>query len=443
VTSLRRMLGVLLACGCLAAPAAARPVVVDVVHTSTFDARGAVATQDALWVATRGGLERYARPALTERRVLSTLEGLDTPDVRDVGVDREGLWARTPGALCRPQGDRFACAPAPAAPDVPIRVGPEHRGFRQTGVLSLPEGTVVTTAGGGTWLRAAGELRITPESQLPGSFVTALAPREDALWIGTFNDGLARLSGETIVPVAAPARRINALLATDQGLYIGAAEGLFVTRDGGGHFERVDGVEQDGVNGLAADARFLWATTPGALWRLPLRERGVPRAFWRPAGARALQGVTLAGGALWLASEDRGLIRFDGAAAEAFDATRGLPTSWVLRVGGSDEAVYGATLRDGIVALGSGGASLGSVPAPDPWALFVGVDGSDVWVGTQGGAARVSGGRATRVQGLPDPRVHVIARHGARAYFGTELGLASALESKSRRMAAPSHGAGK
>lgn len=51
--------------------------------------------------------------------------------------------------------------------------------------------------------------------------------------------------------------------------------------------------------------------------------------------------------------------------------------------------------------------------------------GGALWVGTQGGAARLlDDGTAIAIGGLPDPRVHAVARIGAEVWVATEGGTA-------------------
>jgi len=65
-----------------------------------------------------------------------------------------------------------------------------------------------------------------------------------------------------------------------------------------------------------------------------------------------------------------------------------------------------------------------TITGPSAWMLRVRAEGSGVWLGTQGGAARVgSDGEVTPVAGLPDGRVHEVRTVAGRRYFGTEGGL--------------------
>jgi ligand-binding sensor domain-containing protein len=256
-----------------------------------------------------------------------------------------------------------------------------------------------------------------------------MAVFSDRLWLGSFDEGLCVTGdGASYQRIAdggdAPLRMINDLLATPHGLYVAAASGLFVSRDGQ-TFRRVAFVSQGGVNGLAFDGRSLWATTPGALWRIRVHGGPRDRAWWRPGGSTAVQSVAVHGRTVWLASEDRGAIRMHKGAFTLFDRAAGLPTSWATDIavapGGT---VYVATLRHGAIAIDRRGRvrTLGGLP--DAWILAVDVVGSSVWIGTQDGAARVDGqGRARAVRDLPHPSVHAACQWQGALYLATEGGL--------------------
>ncbi|MGO9834505.1 MAG: hypothetical protein ACLP1X_09835 [Polyangiaceae bacterium] len=273
-----------------------------------------------------------------------------------------------------------------------------------------------------------------------GPFVRTLTVYGDRLWVGTFNDGLFVIDAwstpeglEHARPVAAPFRMVNDALEVDGALYVAANEGLFVTRDGA-TFDRVREVDARGVTAVAFDGHSLYATTTSALWRVRV-VRGAPSnaVWWKPAGSRSLQGVVAEGDRVWLASEDRGAILFDGKRFTAFDRLAGLPTSWVVAVAADGQGgVFEATLRDGAFHVDAAGKWTPMQGLPSAWTLSIVRGERDVCVGTQDGAAcydspsatAAFGAPSSRIEGLPDPRVHaLLAAHGS-LLAGTEAGIA-------------------
>jgi ligand-binding sensor domain-containing protein len=315
-----------------------------------------------------------------------------------------------------------------------------------TARVSLGDGDFVGTAKHGAyWVPSAAPPEpLAADMTPPTSFLRAAASFGGHLWLGTFTDGLftidaapdelttvpARLSDAH--PVAAPFRMVNDLLVAGGALYVAANEGLFVTNDGV-QFRRVSQVRARGATGLAVSGTSLYVTTTSALWRIRLGKSGPPSgAWWRPAGSRSLQGIAASAGGIWLASEDRGAIRFDGKTFVAHDRLAGLPTSWMVAVAGDGRGgVYAATLRDGVVHVDSSGSWRSLEGLPSPWTLSVTRAESRVCVGTQGGAVCLADGNGTTsaeppqtLVGLPDERVHALIAVKGGLVAGTQAGIA-------------------
>jgi ligand-binding sensor domain-containing protein len=258
--------------------------------------------------------------------------------------------------------------------------------------------------------------------------------------VGTFNDGLFVLDAwpsseglEHARPVATPFRMVNDALEVEGVLYVAANEGLFATTDGT-TFARVREVGARGVTAVAYDGRSLYATTTSALWRVRLGNGGPPSAvWWKPAGSRSLQGVVTEHDRVWMASEDRGAILFDGKKFTAFDRLFGLPTSWVVAITGDGHGgAFGATLRDGAFHVDRNGQWQPMQGLPSAWTLSIARTDREVCVGTQEGAACYASPRANEapwsapspVDGLPDSRVHAFLAQKASLLVGTEAGMA-------------------
>jgi hypothetical protein len=379
--------------------------------TSTAHVESVAAAGATLWAATGGGVEEYDLSTGRRTRLYTVDDGLDAVAVRRVWLEG-GLRARTERSECALEAGRFRCRPAaPLAPEAPAAAR-SWRGARETARLVVGGQTIIGTAGAGLW---RGSQRLTPPGQLCANHVEALAEFQGRLWVGTFDGGLCVLRGNTFHPVRAPFRMINDLRATPRGLYVAAAEGLFLTRDGR-TFRREGRVRERGANRLALSGRWLFVTTPYALYALRQDGREVVRRWAKPAGSTALQGVAVSGPHVWLASEDRGAIRMRREKFESFDRASGLPSSWVVDVlPAAGGGVWAATLRNGSVRLDGKGAVRELGVDPHAWGLRLYHDRGRLLFGTQQG---VEG-----LRGLPDPRVHAFLRTRAGLYLGTEGGL--------------------
>jgi len=428
------------------------------VLTNTEQVEALALGAGALWVGTRGGLERYEPGTWRRRAVYTTEQGLPANAVYRVEVTGGGVNFRTGHASCTLQeGATVACRPAPRwAPALPSTRA-RWQGARVTAELVVEGRRVIGTAGAGLWLDGASPRRLTPLGQLCSNHVVALAEWQGRTWLASFDEGLCsapatpgggdRPSGAaddgspTFTRATLGARMINDLAVTPEGLFVATANGLFLSTEGQ-RFARVEAVESTGINDLAYDpARgVLWATAPNALWRVPLagargRFRRL-RALWNPGGSLSLQAVEVASeGSVWLASEDRGALRLQADGRwEIFDRAAGLPTSWAMEVAaGPDGAIYVATLRHGLLRLDGrrprARAHTRVAGLPNEWMLHASAehaaDGAvrGLWVGTQDGAARLApDGQVAPLAGLPDPNVHALARTSTGVWVGTEGG---------------------
>lgn len=386
-----------------------------VLWTNTAHVESVTVAGSTLWAATGGGVERYELPAGTRTFLYTTEHGLDSNRVNVVWLDDGTVSVRTERSLCTLRKGRFACSAAIGLPAVVPAVAAQAHGARETTRLRFGGQTIVGTAGAGLWLD---DQRITPRGQICTNHVQALVEFRGAVWVGGFDGGLCVLEDFGFRTVATPFQMINDLLVTPRGLYIAAAEGLFVTTDGR-TFRREARVRERGVNRLALSrsGSRLFVTTPAVLYELRLRGRDVVRRWRKPAGSTALQGVAVSGRNVWLASEDRGVIRFRAGKFEAFDRASGLPSSWVVDVAAAEsEGVWAATLRNGAVRLDGAGTVRGSAGDPHAWGLRLYADGDEMLFGTQQGLAGYDA--------LPDARVHALLRSLRGLWIGTEGGLA-------------------
>jgi ligand-binding sensor domain-containing protein len=250
----------------------------------------------------------------------------------------------------------------------------------------------------------------------------AAAVYRGELWLGGFQGGLCVQRNSQFVPVESPVRFVNDLLVVNDALYVAAHEGLFVTHDGL-RFSRVNALEVRGANGLASDGKLLWVSTPSVLFQLPLDTLGRYRRFTRPGGSTAIQAVARHGQTLWLATEDRGLVRITKGKIQVFDALRGLGSSWVVDVEVDKQGnAYAATLRDGLFRVSRDG-EISAIDVGHRWLLRLYAQDGALWIGSQDGLAkRHATGRVQQLGPLPDARVHMLYRTDAGLWVGTEHG---------------------
>ncbi|HVJ89564.1 MAG TPA: hypothetical protein VM580_07145 [Labilithrix sp.] len=412
--------------------------------SSARDARSLAADSAYVWVATGGGLDRYTQSS-RERRHFGVEDGLDTLDVRSVETTEAGIVVQTATSRCAMSGERFTCTPAQPPAAKADKVAPFH-GHPVTARLRVgPDAYVATRGGGAFFVPSEDASKAVPLAAIAGepeSFVHTGAVFRGALWLGTFHDGLYRVplgrDGRPVGTLAtsakrvkSPARLLNRVLATGgkaPALYIGASEGVFVSRDGS-TFSRLGAIGPHAITGLAATEQHLWVTSTEALYRLALDGQGpVQRAFVRPAGSRAIQSVAIdAEGTAWLATEDRGVVRVapDGA-IHGYDRVAGLPSSWFVAVDADGAGGAIATsLRHGTVHIARDGSWSTIDWAPSAWGLAIRRDAQRTCIATQGGArCETTRGEIESLALLPDARVHVFLPLGGTTLVGTEAGVA-------------------
>lgn len=406
------------------------------VITHTGIVHDVLATPDALWVATDGGVEEFDRQTRKLLRTYTHLDGLSTlPVTRLVRRTGGSVVATLEDSVCTLRGSRFECEPRRKSAWVARLSFKYHQGVRVTVEKDLPEGRFFGTAGGHAFL---GREPLGSPS-LPDRHVTALTVFRNRLWLGTFNGGLAQEDEHgRMRPVPSPGMLINALQTGPEHLFVGTSDGLFKTKDGV-TFEPVEVVEQ-AVVGLAHDGTSIWATTPGALYRI--RDGGGPPSdvWWLPGGSRSLQKVSAVPGYVWLGTEDRGAVRMKtdprtvsrDKPFTVYDRGQGLDSSWSLAVAARpDGSAWMTTLREGVSFIPRQGESVPVTTGVSAWGLSALAVPSGAFIGSQDGAAFVhNDGKTThRIRDLPDPRVHAFLldsreENAGRLWIGTENGLA-------------------
>jgi ligand-binding sensor domain-containing protein len=415
VKTLAAVLFVLMARAATAAPR---------VYTSTAWVEALAADGDTLWAATRGGIEAWDVTTLTRRHLFTTADGLVENAVQAITVDKGIVRARTARAICTLTATWTCASAAPAGGGVGVGVG-EFRNHAITAELSIgPRHFIATT--NGLWLGGPAPRRLTSDDQICSNHVVALANFAGKTWFASFDEGVCSFDGVHFARTELPPMA-NDLLAAGDALYAATTRGLFVTRDGR-RWRQVPGLDGRGVVDLASDGRFLWAVTPASLWRLPLRPgRGQARGWWQPVGSHSLQAVDVRAGVVWVATEDRGVLRFAGGRFQVLDRAAGLPSSWSIDVAGTaDGGAYLGTLRDGLVRVEPDGQSAPVEGDYGRWSLHVRAAGETVWLGTQSGAAALDTrtGAILPLVDLPHPSVHALFPAPDGLWVATEGGLA-------------------
>lgn len=439
----------------LAQPVHGQAPLPDAIYSNTTVVRALAAAGETLWAATLGGLEEYDLTTRTRTHLYTTNDGLPSLNVEQVKLAAQGVvFVQTAGHDCAMAvaTRRFVCSeragtatgavPFPRQSSTVLASNPSAT-CASSLPLELIEGASVTariwgnhddewlaTAGQGVWVRQLGKLtRVTPRAQIASNHVVAIAEWGDLSWFATFDRGLSVRRSNAFYDAPISPRMHNDVVGTHAGLFVATSEGLFRSDDGE-KFAREARVAESAITDLAYDVnrRILYAAATNSLWELDLsKPRKYARATYQPGGTRSLQAVDVSPeGTVFLASEDRGVLRRDAHKRyTVFDRLAGYPSSWVIDVVALGESeAWAGTLRHGLFSVQDNDQVASSV---DPWILFLGRDTRSkdaVFVGTQAGAAVVGEGRVAALQGLPNACVHSIARLNDGLWVGTEGGLA-------------------
>ncbi|MEM8930458.1 MAG: two-component regulator propeller domain-containing protein [Acidobacteriota bacterium] len=379
----------------------------------------------ALWVGTPNGLVRFDPSTRQVERFhadAQSPEALAHGYVRALLEDQDGrLWIGTDGGLCRHiEAARFSCHrkeptdPGSLADDrvtslyqdhggvlwvgtqqgldhwdprswsfSPYRGGTPH-GLRGQNVMAFaeaPSGAIwIGTLDAGLELfdRDDASFRDVPNELLPSQRVTALAYRDDGLWIGTMRGGLTRLVLDDRIPVPFAASDVTSFRADNRpgDLPVDDIVTLFVDRDdelwigtwGGGlarfestretfeHYRFADGdatsLPSDRVTAISqANDGGLWVGTDSAgLARLDRSTNRFLR-LRRPAdepGSLARDSIQAlhvdAVGTLWVGTQGGGLDRLDHVDLETgmgawtnFSEADGLPNKQIWGIESDDK----------------------------------------------------------------------------------------------------------
>ena len=369
----------------------------DDVRALAFDA-----DHDAVWAATSGGLDRYDVKSHA-RTHFGVESGLDSLDVRSIHVVPLALGRRD----CRsPMRSKSRIRTWPIHVRFAASTGTEHTERRDplrvpvVARIATDDGTFIATRGAGVWLAPAAPREIrTPRRSRDQR--RELRSKDCILQASRMGGNLRRRARHDGRDRRArcPARTHahgQRSRASDGTLFIAANEGFFL------HARRVDlrarrrdRTRRDRHRQISRSRLrddHLHRVAPS---RRSSRDRRSQLFSTRrhAIDSRNRDVHTPNGGAVaWMASEDRGVIRFDPSANTprfvSFDKLGGAPTSWVVALAGDDHGgVFAATLRDGVFHVGEGGAFASITGVPNAWTLDASFASGKLCVGTQSGAA--------------------------------------------------------
>lgn len=390
------------------------------VHHLVADPAGGV------WAGARNGLLRVQGDNV---RVFDTESGLPRSAVHGVSRAREGgLWVGVTEHLLRVRGERIDLhrVPRPAP-------GPAVRA-----VLEDRDGNVWVGGWGGL-----GRLRRQGFDPMPRRtgfmdqvVVTLFEDRDGSLWVGTRGGGLSRFRDPAVVTYG-----------VDEGLTLADTQGVLVDRRGrawvgagafgvdvfeGGRWRSLrDTILRDRQLFSAAEDREgrLWFGLEDGLVVLDGERFLAVSLPGIPADASVPSVVAASSGGVWVASGSR-LFRARGPRAEAvpFDDRETGEINVLFGEAPGGALRYGSDR--GLAAIEAGRARLvWRAPTSDhrPIALADTRDGR-LWIGTPGrGLVRWDGTRArflTRADGLPDDWVVEVLADGSDLWLATHFGIA-------------------
>ncbi|HYO53570.1 hypothetical protein [Archangium sp.] len=298
------------------------------------------------------------------------------------------------------------------------------------------------TRGQGVFRRQGGEWkRVTPTGQLCGNHITALARHQGQRVVGTFDKGvcweLPDGRWRTFRAPHLPSNHVLGLASDGRNLYVATMYGLGLY-DG----KTWTPMAYGGRNPVALGKLSVLAAVADTEDGVALVDgRGtsfVKRASQPLELAKRLQlpegwsthvsGAHGAGSYLWVASEDRGLVRWDGARWTRFHDGKDLTDNWVTALSADAEgrAVVG-TCQDGFSYFdGSHWTRVRDAGGlPSRYVVSVALVPGGALVGTLLGAAHYDAmsGTVRPLPRLADPRVHSILVEEGTVLFGTEGGL--------------------
>lgn len=206
-------------------------------------------------------------------------------DGRLVTIDAHGKEARSAlilprvnaNAVCVERGTLFVAQPggwSEFAPGEPPRNRfeiPELQGAPTTAILADEQRIAIGTQDRGLILvdRSTGRVRHLHEAHgLTDDWITALAPDDQGLLIGTFVGGLVRWDGERVTQVGLPGGCITRLLKDGEQTWVGSLAGVYAWESGSLTSPAWGKQIEPDVTDIAVHDGRLWIAAGGALFEI-------------------------------------------------------------------------------------------------------------------------------------------------------------------------------
>ncbi|HET8818216.1 MAG TPA: two-component regulator propeller domain-containing protein [Xanthomonadaceae bacterium] len=364
------------------------------------------------------------------RDTWSIQEGLPQISVLAIAQDRDGyLWTGTQSGLARFDGVRFTTYTPATEPALP--------GIWVEALLAASDGRLWIGTYKGVAVHDDAGFATVPAvdpERWPAPSVQAFAESADGtIWVAT-TSGLFQVRDGAMQPVAGAPMRAHALLAGDDGTWVGARGAVHQRhRDGSWTVHPLpDDADLAVVNRLGATQGRIWAvTTAGLFVRADGDWERLPDA--PPLGSEALDLLYADGdGNLWVGG-DIGLARINDGRMTEFVAAAGPGGIEGLRIAFEDREgnLWLGSQWEGLTRLWNGWTRRYSVAeglherivwslAPDPAV-------ERTWVGTNDGVSLLEDGRFRHVVAgseLPHPLGYNLLAEPDRLWIGTRRGLA-------------------
>jgi ligand-binding sensor domain-containing protein len=396
----------------------ARFVLFNLVHHAGLE--GNVATtlledrDGVLWIGALDGLVRYQRGRMT---AVTKRQGLSDSWITALCAANDGaLWIGTRrGGLHQLRGGTVT-----ALGTLKGVVGDDVRALAED-----REGTLwVGSSAGLSRVRNDQAASVALGTQSPTPVVESLlVDQRGSLWIGTtvglwFMPATRRASGSEAVPVPAFAgRRVLAFCEDDQTLWVGTDSGLARIAFGRVEFVAGTNLTAQQVTSLTMDREgSLWIATDGGGLNRLRKASVVVRSGGTTPSTRPMAIYRDAKGTMWTGSVCGGVTRWDAPLETTFKARQGLPNECVRAISAEPDGTIWIGTQGGLARLRNG--RITAYTTKDGLSgLFVTAVAVDrtgtVWVGIEGsGIDRFSGGRFTNystANGLTSNDVRALA----------------------------------
>ncbi|TSC27559.1 hypothetical protein [Corallococcus sp. Z5C101001] len=403
-----------------------------------------VTEQGVRIVGSTGDVRAWGAPGSAE--ALRVPEGIAVPSAgatsAHAGTAAPGAGATSAPASTAAPGAGATSAPASTAMPRATHAGPVENAAVPAGATVLKADWAGTRASGVFLREKKGWRRVTPTGQLCGNHITALARHQGRLVVGTFDRGVCWQLEDgrwrTTRAPSLPSDQVLGLTSDGQNLYVATTYGLGL--HDGKSWSRLSygarnpvalaklsvlGVSQMEGGMALVDGRGVSLVTPDGsplslVKRLPLPEGWSKHASVGEGAGRFL----------WMGSEDRGLLRWNGERWQRFHDGRDLTDNWIttLSTDAEGRAIAG-TCQDGFNYFdGAKWTRVRAAPGlPSSAIVSTALVPGGALVGTLLGASYFDAGtgEVRALPGLADPRVYAVLPEGDSALFGTEGGLST------------------